>query len=236
MTVSSQHIRSVFKGRFLIEPELLQQKLSGIRAIVFDWDGVFNNGVKNENGSSPFSEIDAMGTNLLRFDHYLISQNNLFTAIISGEKNPLAFSFVRREHFNEMYYKIRHKADAIDHLCKFNNLKPHEIAFVFDDVLDFSAAKICGARIMVGRNSNPLLTDFAVNNNLVDYITSTDGGNYAVRETTELIMALNGKYNETIQQRMDFSDDYKRYWQLRNLIEPAFYTTDENVIIQQTPQ
>jgi 3-deoxy-D-manno-octulosonate 8-phosphate phosphatase (KDO 8-P phosphatase) len=236
MTVSLDQIRSVFKGRFLIEPEMLQQKLSGIRAVVFDWDGVFNNGVKNENGSSPFSEIDAMGTNLLRFDHYLVSQNNLFTAIISGEKNPLAFSFVRREHFNEMYYKIRHKAQAIDHLCKFNNLKPNEIAFVFDDVLDLSAAKICGARIMVGRSSNPLLIDFAVNNNLVDYITSADGGNYAVRETVELIMALSGKYNETIQQRMDFSDDYKRYWQMRNLIEPTFYTTDENVIIQQTPQ
>ncbi|HEX4372759.1 MAG TPA: hypothetical protein VHZ50_05570 [Puia sp.] len=236
MTVSSEKIRSVFNGKFLIEPELLQQKLSGIRAIVFDWDGVFNNAVKNENGSSSFSEIDAMGTNLLRFDHYLVSQNNLFTAIISGEKNPLAFSFVRREHFNEMYYKIRHKADAIDHLCKFNDLKPQEIAFVFDDVLDFSAAKICGARFMVGRNSNPLLTDFAVNNNLVDYITSADGGNYAVRETAELIMALHGKHNETIQQRMDFSDDYKRYWQMRNLIEPAFYTADENAIIQQTPQ
>jgi 3-deoxy-D-manno-octulosonate 8-phosphate phosphatase (KDO 8-P phosphatase) len=236
MTVSSNQIKSIFKGRFLIEPKALQQKLSQIRAIVFDWDGVFNNGVKNENGSSAFSEIDAMGTNLLRFNYYLVSQDNLFTAIISGEKNPLAFSFVRREHFNEMYYKIRHKADAINHLCKFNNLKPQEIAFVFDDVLDFSAAKICGARIMVGRNSNPLLTDFAINNDLVDYITSADGGNYAVRETVELIMALSGKHNETILQRMDFSDDYKRYWQMRNLIEPAFYTTDENVIIQQTPQ
>src|SRR5580704_2753932 len=208
MTASLNQIKSVFKGRFLIEPGLLQQKLSTIRAIVFDWDGVFNNGVKNENGSSSFNEIDAMGTNLLRFNHYLVSQNNLFTAIISGEKNPLAFSFVRREHFNEIYYKIRHKADAINHLSKFNNLKPQEIAFVFDDVLDFSAAKICGARIMIGRNSNPLLTDFAINYNLVDYITATDGGNYAVRETVELIMALSGKHNETIQERMDFSDDY----------------------------
>jgi 3-deoxy-D-manno-octulosonate 8-phosphate phosphatase (KDO 8-P phosphatase) len=236
MTVSLQQIKSVFKGSFLIEPKLLQQKLAGVRAIVFDWDGVFNDGVKNENGSSAFSEIDAMGTNLLRFNHYLVSGDNLVTAIISGEKNPLAFSFARREHFNEMYYKIRHKAEAIDHLCKFNSLKPHEIAFVFDDVLDFSAAKICGARIMVGRNSNPLLTDFAINNGLADYITSADGGNYAVRETVELIMALSGKFNESIQQRMDFSDDYKRYWQMRNLIEPAFYTTDENVILQQTPQ
>src|SRR5579863_6264193 len=235
MTVGSEQIKSVFKGRFLIEAELLQQKLSQIRAIIFDWDGVFNDGVKNENGSSSFSEIDAMGTNLLRFNQYLVSGGNLYTAIISGEKNPLAFGFVRREHFNEIYFKIRHKAKAIEHLCRVNNLKPHEIAFVFDDVLDFSAAKICGTRIMVGRTANPLLTDFAIKNDLADYVTAADGGNYAVGESAELIMALSGKHNETIQQRMDFSDDYKRFWHLRNLIEPAFYTTDENVIIQQTP-
>lgn len=235
MTVDFNQIKSVFSGKFLIEPELLQQKLSGIRAFVFDWDGVFNNGIKNENGSSAFSEIDSMGTNLLRFSHYLHSKNNLFTAIISGEKNPLAFIFSRREHFNEVYYKVRHKADALNHLCKFNNLHAHEVAFVFDDVLDFSAAKICGVRIMVGRKSNPLLTDFAVNNNLVDYITFADGGNYAIRETAELAMALSGNYNETIQQRLEFSDDYKHYWQIRNLVEPTFYTTNESVIIQQTP-
>jgi 3-deoxy-D-manno-octulosonate 8-phosphate phosphatase (KDO 8-P phosphatase) len=236
MTVSLEQIKSVFKGKFLIEPELLQQKLSHIRAIVFDWDGVFNNGIKNENGSSSFSEVDSMGINLLRFNHYLISRNNLFAAIISGEKNPLAFSFARREHFNEVYYKVRHKAEGINHVCKFNNLQPHEIAFVFDDVLDFSAAKICGARFMIGRNSTPLLTDFAIDNNLVDYMTSSDGGNHAVREITELIMALSGKYNETIRERMEFSNDYKHYWQMRNLIEPLFYTTNETVIIQQTPQ
>ncbi len=236
MTVSFNEIKSLFTGRFLTDPEILQKKLSYIRAFVFDWDGVFNNGTKNENGSSAFSEVDAMGTNLLRFNHYILSRNNLFTAIISGEKNQLAFIFAKREHFNEVYYKIRNKAEALNHLCKLNNLHSHEVAFVFDDVLDFSAAKIAGARIMVGRRSNPLLTDFAINNNLVDYISSTDGGNHAVREAVELVMALSGKYDETLRQRMDFSDDYKQYWELRNSVETQFYTTDQKAIIQQTPQ
>jgi 3-deoxy-D-manno-octulosonate 8-phosphate phosphatase (KDO 8-P phosphatase) len=236
MAVDFNQIKSVFKGKFLIEPELLGQKLSGIRAVVFDWDGVFNNGIKNTDGSSAFSEIDAMGTNLLRFSHFLVSQDNLFTAIITGEKNPLAFLFARREHFNEVYYKIRHKSEGINHLCKSNNLQPHEIAFIFDDALDFSAAQICGGRIMVGRSASPLLTDFAIDHRLVDYITFAEGGNHAVRESAELIMALSGKYNETIQQRMEFSDAYKRFWRMRNLTEPIFYTTDEAAFIQQTPQ
>jgi len=235
MNYTSDQIKFNFTGRFIIEPEILQQRLSRVRAFVFDWDGVFNNGIKNENGSSAFSEVDAMGTNLLRFNHYLNTKMSLFTAIISGEKNHLAFVFAKREHFNEVYYKIRNKAEALNHLCKFNNLQPEEIAFVFDDALDFSAAKLSGVRIMVGRISNPLLTDFAISNNLVDYITSSDGGNYAVREAVELVMALSGKYNDTLEHRMEFSDEYKHFWQMRNSVDPAFYTTDEIVIIQHTP-
>jgi len=48
-----------------------QERLSKIKAYLFDWDGVFNDGVKTASGGSPFSEVDAMGTNMLRFGHWL---------------------------------------------------------------------------------------------------------------------------------------------------------------------
>src|SRR5579862_3149987 len=137
-------IAQMFRGRFLESPESLRQKVIRIRAIVFDWDGVFNGGIKDESGSSTFSEIDAMGTNLLRFSHFIATNQSLFTAIISGEKNPLAFKFAKREHFHEVYFKIRHKSEAVLHFCRRNEIDPQEVAFVFDDVLDFSAARICG--------------------------------------------------------------------------------------------
>jgi hypothetical protein len=50
------------------------------------------------------------------------------------------------------------------------------------------------------------------------------------------VMALGGKYDETIRQRMEFSEDYQHYWRIRNLIEPAFYTIHETEIIQQDSQ
>jgi 3-deoxy-D-manno-octulosonate 8-phosphate phosphatase (KDO 8-P phosphatase) len=234
MDVDFNQITTLFKGQFLIEPADIQKRLAAVRALIFDWDGVFNNGIKNENGSSAFSEVDAMGTNLLRFCHYLHSKNPPFTAIISGEKNELAFSFARREHFNEVYYGIRHKREAVHHICKFHNLDPGQIAFIFDDVLDFSAAEICGLRIMVGRTGNPLLIEFAKQNHLADYITEADGGHYAVRETTELLMALSGSFAQAIGERMRFSDEYKNYWQLRNLTGPVFYTSKDAVTIEKT--
>jgi 3-deoxy-D-manno-octulosonate 8-phosphate phosphatase (KDO 8-P phosphatase) len=236
MPLSVDQISSFFLGRFFPEPGPIQKRLPFIRAFVFDWDGVFNNGTKDISGASPFSEVDAMGTNLLRFNHFLITQHNLITAIISGEKNPMAFAFAKREHFNGVYYKIRHKAEALTHFCKSNDLRPEEVAFVFDDVLDFSAAKLCSLRFMIGRNANPLLTDFAITNNLVDYITCHEGGDHAVREITELVMALGGQFDETIHHRMEFSASYKNYWQIRNAIEPAFYTMEDMTQIQQISQ
>jgi 3-deoxy-D-manno-octulosonate 8-phosphate phosphatase (KDO 8-P phosphatase) len=236
MSLNFDQIGSVFSGRFFPDPSSLQAKISPIRAFVFDWDGVFNNGTKDIHGASAFSEVDAMGTNLLRFNRFLVSKNSLLTAIISGENNPLASAFAKREHFNGLYYKIRHKSEALLHFCKVNGLQPAEVAFVFDDVLDFSAAKLCSLRFMIGRKANPLLTDFAIANNLVDYITYHDGGHHAVREITELVMTLSGQFTETIQQRMEFSESYKHYWQIRNAMEPAFYTIEDMTIIQQIPQ
>ena len=64
-------------GEFVASPRDLQHRLQNIRAFIFDWDGVFNNGAKTGAGGSGFDEADAMGTNLLRFGFWLL--NNDFT-------------------------------------------------------------------------------------------------------------------------------------------------------------
>jgi len=234
MHIDHSQIINLFKGKFLTDVDAFAEKFSAIKAFVFDWDGVFNNGIKDDNGSSAFSEIDAMGTNLLRFNHFLCKGKTPVVAVISGEKNKAAFTLAKREHFNAVYYKFVHKISALDHLCKQHQLQYHEIAFVFDDVLDFSVANICGLRLMVSRNCNPLLVKFAQENNLADYQTFADGGNHAVREIVELLTGISGKYEETISQRMQFSETYKQYLQLRNEPEPSFYSISNSVITEQT--
>lgn len=224
MNTDTSRIGELFKGTFLTEPRLLFKKLSQVRAFVFDWDGVFNNGVKDENGSSSFSEVDAMGTNLLRFNHYLRTGQPPVTVIMSGEQNSDAMVLAKREHFNAVYYKVPQKLKALHHLCSEHNIDAAEVAFVFDDVLDLAMAQWCGLRIMVSRECNPFLLEFAAENNLAEYITFADGGNHAVRETVELLMGLSGMYEETIEQRMQHSDNYQAYLKLRNKPEPVFYT------------
>jgi 3-deoxy-D-manno-octulosonate 8-phosphate phosphatase (KDO 8-P phosphatase) len=220
-----------FKGTFIAPPEQIAGKLYGIKAFVFDWDGVFNAGWKDEQGSSPFNEVDSMGTNMLRFNHYIRNGSNPVAAIITGERNKAALAFAQREHFQSVYCGIKFKADALKHLCIAHNLELHEVAFMFDDVLDFSAAALCGLRIMVNRACNPLLIDHALQNGLVDYLTEGDGAHYAVRETTELLTSLSGVFTETMNGRSSFTQQYQDYFYQRNAQQTLLYTVDKNQII-----
>lgn len=232
MTNSLNNLLQQFKGTFITAPNELQEKLANIKAYIFDWDGVFNNGKKEDNGSSSFNEIDAMGTNLLRFHHYLRTGTIPLFLIISGENNQAARTLALREHYQAVYTGVKFKTQALEHLCKEHNIEPNEVAFVFDDVLDFSVAKLVGARFMVGRNANPLLTGYAVQEQLVDYITHADGSQHAVREAIELMMGLTGNYDRTITERMHYTETYRQYLHLRNEPIPQFYTSQHSTIIE----
>jgi 3-deoxy-D-manno-octulosonate 8-phosphate phosphatase (KDO 8-P phosphatase) len=221
---------SHFKGRFYTEPEAIAGRLDRIKAFVFDWDGVFNGGEKHEDGSSPFNEVDAMGTNLLRFNHHLRNGKQAITAIITGENNKAALRFANREHFHAVYCSIKYKATALDHLCRAYGISDKEVAFVYDDVLDFSIASRCGLRIMVNRACNPLMIQWAESLNFIDYLTAADGANYALRESIEMLMGVSGRYEDTLSERAQFTERYQEYLTERNQTEPKFFTIKEGAI------
>jgi len=233
-----ERIEKIFTGiggTFLVDPKTISAKLNAISAFLFDWDGVFNNGEKNETGSSNFSEVDSMGTNMLRFSYWLQHHKLPFTAIISGERNKASFTFSSREHFTSCYYKVMHKVEALDHFCKEHHLKHDEVAYVFDDVLDISIARSCGLRILVNRKNSPLFTEYIKTYNFADYITGAGSGEFAVRETCELMMGLNGMHDEAISRRSANADVYREYIEARNQVKTLFFTRPADSIIEQNP-
>jgi len=217
-------------GTFCTDSSVLKKKLSTVKAYIFDWDGVFNDGSKNENGSSNFGEPDAMGTNLLRFNHWLIHKKLPVTSIISGERNTFSFQYAKREKLHAVYYKTSHKILAFEHFMKQFQIKPEEIAFVYDDVLDLSLAQRCGVRIMINRKSSPLFKNYVIKNNLADYITANGGATHGVREACELIIGISGDYNSTIQHRINFSDLYQQYLSERLQSELLYFTNKDGII------
>ncbi len=234
----TDHISLAFTkigGIFVIPPENIATKLDGIKAFVFDWDGVFNNGTKDQDGTSLFSEVDSMGTNLLRFSGYMTHRRIPCVAVISGERNSASFSWTRRECFSACYYKIANKTDALNHFCEHFNLKPGEIAFVFDDVLDLSFAEMAGLRIFVQRKANPLFNQFVIKNKIADYVTGSESGNFAVREACELMIGLKGVFEQVITERMAYSDLYREYITTRNEVTTKYFTFENGNTIELNP-
>ncbi len=226
-------IKSLFSGSFLTEPVAVRERLFRVKAFVFDWDGVFNNGTKDASGSSPFNEVDSMGLNMLRFNHYLRAGDNPVTAVITGEHNTAAFTLAKREHFHSVYYRIKNKMDALNHFCGVHGIQPEEVAYFYDDILDLPIASVCGLRIMIGRQGSPMLRELVKKEALADYITAAGGGDNALREAAELLIALNGNYDDTIGQRIQYTAKYHEYITARNTPNPSFYTITDAQITEQ---
>jgi 3-deoxy-D-manno-octulosonate 8-phosphate phosphatase (KDO 8-P phosphatase) len=229
------HITQLFTeigGQFITPEAEIIEKLKHIKAFVFDWDGVFTDGSKDYLFQSRFNEVDSMGVNLLRFSYYLHHKTIPTTAIISGEKNNAAFAFVDRERLHSAYSKFANKLEAAKHLCEKFNLQFNEICYVFDDVLDLSLAEVCGLRIFISRNANPLFNEYVIKNFLVDYATGAASGQLPVREVCELLIGLNGNYNEVITERKKISETYSNYLTLRKATVPIYYTSDNGNIVE----
>ena len=211
------HLFEELGGEFISPSSLFEDKWNKIKAIVFDWDGVFNTGIKGHQVTSHFTEADSMGVNMLRFSYWLKNdKKQLKTAIITGQNNESALHFANREHFDSIYMAKTNKTIAFADLCSSMGLQEDEIMFVFDDVLDLPVAEKAGLRIMINRYSSPLFYNHVKTHQLADYISFNEGGENAIREICELLIGVNENYTEVMEKRSAFTGDYEDYLKHRN--------------------
>jgi 3-deoxy-D-manno-octulosonate 8-phosphate phosphatase (KDO 8-P phosphatase) len=229
-----EEIQDMFEkqgGEFISSPSLILEKLKKIKAYIFDWDGVFNTGTKTDTMGSSYSEVDSMGLNLLRFGYWLSNNHQLpYVAIITGENNQTAIKLAERESFHHIYFSFKNKGLAFEHLLSAFSLKADEVAFFFDDVLDFPIAKQCGLRFMVNRQGSPLMNKYVRQMQYCDYISGQVGGNHAVREISELILGLLEQYDNAVKERTEFSSLYTDYLEQRGKTELKKFRFVENKI------
>jgi len=201
------------------EPELLR-RVARTKAVLFDWDGVFNNGFKDAEGGSPFSEVGSMGVNLLRFALWLRNGSLPQAAIITGQHNPYAERFAQRERLHGVYMGFTNKPEAFDAFLAKHGLLAEEVAFFFDDVLDLPVAARCGLRVMIGSPVTTWLVEQAIARGEVDLVTANSGGDNGLREATDAVIALLGNGTTVIDHRVKYSETYQRYLSERQAVVP----------------
>lgn len=219
-------------GVFVVPATDLAKKMSKIQALIFDWDGVFNQGTKDDQRPSPFNEADSMGTNMLRYGLWLRNGRLPVSAVISGEKNDPAKFFAKREHFDAVYAGVGNKQRAVAHLCGEHKISPQSITCIFDDINDLSMAKLCGVRCLVRRPASPLFTRYTRDRKLCDYITGCESGRQTVREITELLLGLSGIYEQVVESRTAFDQRYREYFSRRQAVTTRFYRQEGEAILE----
>ncbi len=218
-------------GKFITPPSQLQDKLRNIKAILFDWDGVFNSGEKGGLPSS-FNEVDSMGINMLRFGYFMMLGRIPYTAIVTGETNQAGFKWAKRERFDQVFYQVKNKVDLLPILKNEHNIEADEVLFVFDDILDLSLAKQAGARFLVNRKSNPLFNAYCIKNELCDYLTYSSGNENAIREMTEVTLDALDLFEKTIEERILFNGAYKDFLTEKMSRETRYLKSEDGVFVK----
>lgn len=218
-------------GHFVTPAADLAQKLDASRAFVFDWDGVFNDGRKGHTSTSGFSEVDSMGTNMLRYGMWRRLGELPYTAIISGEDNESASTFAEREHLTAVYTGIRSKQHVVEHLCGEHGLEPGQIACVFDDINDLPMARTCGIRLMVRRSASPLFAAYVDRHDLCDYVTGATSGSHPVREVCELSLGLMEIFDQVVESRVARDEAYEQYFRARQAAGTRHFGQDGEAIV-----
>jgi len=233
LPTNTDNIEDLFSskgGIFGVDVQILSSKLNNLKALILDWDGVFNDGIKDDDNGSPFSEVDSMGLNMFRFSFFLKHGFIPAIFIVTGENNRSSLHLSKREHFNSVYIKLANKEKALDHIVRSHQLGNDNIGFVFDDILDLGMAANVGLRFFINRHSNPMLNKYVVTNNLAEYYTANNGKNHAVREVCELCLGLLDNFNEVVENRVSFSDKYNEYLSQRNRINTEYFTLEDDLI------
>lgn len=203
-------------GNFLKSPSSIKAVLDEVNVLLFDWDGVFTDGRKDNKRNSTYSELDTMGINLLRFAFYLQNGRIPFTGIITGEENPGAMFVAERDRFDAVYYQVKDKSQMEARLAKDFNIKVSESLFLFDDVLDLGLVKASRMSFALKNEASFLFQEHLKTVDKCAYISSNTGGNHGIREISELIMGLMGLYGAVIENRATFSPVYTEFLTLRN--------------------
>ena len=157
-------------------------QLIDIQLIAFDFDGIFTDDKVyiDENGkeSVACSRFDSLGVAKLKQE---IAAQNLKTQVIviSTETNPVVLARCEKMKL-QAFTGVIDKAQFIENFAKSNHLDLELSLYAGNDLNDFSAMILFGARFAPA-NAHPKIKKIATNN-LKSY-----GGNGFVREILEII-------------------------------------------------
>lgn len=165
-------------------------KAKKIKLIIFDVDGVLTDGslFYGDDGQEykAFNSQDGHGMKMLQ-------QSGVLVGIITGRTSDVVTHRMKNLGITHVYQGKLEKLPAYEELLEKLSLKPEQVAYVGDDVVDLPiliraglAIAVPGAHELAKRHSH--------------WITTQKAGSGAAREICELIMKAQGTYEPAMEK------------------------------------
>jgi 3-deoxy-D-manno-octulosonate 8-phosphate phosphatase (KDO 8-P phosphatase) len=162
--------------------------LETIRALAIDVDGVLSDGGLwwGPGGEEwkRFCFADIMGVSLAR-------RAGLILALISGENSPLVDRYAQKMLIRYVVKGCRDKASALREFAAAAGVELSEICFMGDDVNDLAAMAIAGLSAAPANAASVVLAR-------ANFIARVPGGNGAVRELIDALLAARGLTSQEV--------------------------------------
>ncbi len=168
----------------------MREKISKIKMILMDVDGVLTNGeiIYSSSGDELkiFHVQDGMGITLARMAGLKTGiVTGRMSALVERRAHELNIDVVSQGNFNKLPEYERIKRDF--------ELKDEEICYIGDDVLDLPILKRVGFSVAVANARDEVKA-------ICDYVTVAEGGKGAVREVIDRILKWQNKLHSIIEE------------------------------------
>ncbi len=161
----------------------LQERAGKIRLLVLDVDGVLTDGRlyfdNAGNEMKAFNSRDGLGMKALQ-------RSGIEVAIITGRNSVIVAQRMAQLDIRHVYQGREDKLNAFTHLLDTTGLDAEQVCFAGDDWLDLPVLFRAGLAISVADAD-----DYVKEH--VHWVTQRNGGEGAVREICNLLLAAQGK-------------------------------------------
>ncbi|TAN63581.1 HAD-IIIA family hydrolase [bacterium] len=173
-----------------ISEQELYKRIKAVKLLVLDVDGVMTDGgvIYNDLGheTKVFDVKDGHGIKLLM-------RGGVEVAIITSRQSQVVGHRAANLGIKYVYQGALEKIKAYDELISKLGITPDESACMGDDLVDMPMLKKAAFAVTVPDGVAEVIE-------IAHYVTKNKGGHGAVRETAELILKAQGKWQDVIRR------------------------------------
>ncbi|MGC9513547.1 MAG: KdsC family phosphatase [Fidelibacterota bacterium] len=169
----------------------LKKRIQKIKLLITDMDGVHTDGsfyVGTMGEMKRFHATDGAAIVLARHAEFPI-------AIISGRASEATRQRIKELHISSdlVYEGYMNKTIPYEKLLEKFKVSDEDVAYVGDDFIDEPVLRRAGVSFSVANAREEI-------RQIVDYVTTAEGGDGAVREIIELILKIQGRFETALHK------------------------------------